>query len=79
MLTLTQDERDELGTLLSGGKQAARKLKRAQILLARGRRCERRGDRSQRRRRRLDGVPHQAAVRGGQPGGGTERGAAPGR
>ena len=31
---LTQDERDELGTLLSGGKQAARKLKRAQILLA---------------------------------------------
>ena len=31
---LTQYERDELGTLLSGGKQAARKLKRAQILLA---------------------------------------------
>ena len=31
---LTQDERDELGALLSGGKQAARKLKRAQILLA---------------------------------------------
>ena len=33
-VTLTQDERDELGTLLSGGRQAARKLKRAQILLA---------------------------------------------
>jgi transposase len=31
---LTQYERSELGTLLSGGKQAARKLKRAQILLA---------------------------------------------
>jgi transposase len=31
---LTQDEREELGALLSGGKQAARKLKRAQILLA---------------------------------------------
>jgi transposase len=33
-VTLTQDERDELEMLLSGGKQAARKLKRAQILLA---------------------------------------------
>jgi transposase len=33
-VTLTQYERDELGTLLSGGRQAARNLKRAQILLA---------------------------------------------
>ena len=33
-MTLTQYERDELGALLCGGKQAARKLKRAQILLA---------------------------------------------
>jgi|SRR5882672_6345866 len=33
-VTLTQDERNDLGMLLSGGKQAARKLKRAQILLA---------------------------------------------
>ena len=33
-VTLTQYERGELGTLLSGGRQAARKLKRAQILLA---------------------------------------------
>ena len=33
-VTLTQYERDELGTLLSGGRQAARKLERAQILLA---------------------------------------------
>jgi transposase len=31
---LRQDERDELQTLLSGGKQSARKFKRAQILLA---------------------------------------------
>jgi transposase len=31
---LTQHERNELGALLSGGKHAARKLKRAQILLA---------------------------------------------
>ena len=33
-VALTQYERDELGTLLSGGHQAARRLKRAQILLA---------------------------------------------
>jgi transposase len=33
-VTLTQYERDELGTLLCGGKHATRKLKRAQILLA---------------------------------------------
>jgi transposase len=33
-VTLTQYERDELGALLCGGKHAARKLKRAQILLA---------------------------------------------
>ncbi len=31
---LSQAERNELKTLLSGGKHAARKLKRAQILLA---------------------------------------------
>ena len=33
-VTLTQYERDELGMLLSGGKHPARRLKRAQILLA---------------------------------------------
>jgi transposase len=33
-VTLTQDERNALAALLSGGKQPARKLKRAQILLA---------------------------------------------
>ena len=31
---LSQAERDELTAMLSGGKHAARKLKRAQILLA---------------------------------------------
>jgi transposase len=33
-VALSQDERDELNALLSGGKHAVRKLKRAQILLA---------------------------------------------
>src|SRR3979411_1695993 len=33
-ITLTQYDRNELGALLSGGKSPARKLKRAQILLA---------------------------------------------
>src|SRR6201993_3542706 len=33
-VTLTQCERNELGVLLSGGKHPARRLKRAQILLA---------------------------------------------
>jgi transposase len=33
-VALSQDERDELNALLSAGKHAARKLKRAQILLA---------------------------------------------
>ena len=31
---LSQAERDELSALLSGGRHSARKLKRAQILLA---------------------------------------------
>jgi transposase len=33
-VTLTQFERGRLGALLSGGKHAARKIQRAQILLA---------------------------------------------
>jgi hypothetical protein len=36
---LNQREREQLSALLSGGKRAARKLKRAQILLAAG--CQR--------------------------------------
>ena len=34
LVKLSQAERDELTTMLSKGKRAARKLKRAQILLA---------------------------------------------
>jgi hypothetical protein len=44
---LTQYERNELGALLSRGEQAARKLKRAQILLAADVGGRRRGDRRQ--------------------------------
>jgi DNA-binding CsgD family transcriptional regulator len=33
-VALSQTEREQLTSLLSGGRQAARKLKRAQILLA---------------------------------------------
>ena len=32
-VALSQDERDELSALLSAGKHAARRLKRAQVLL----------------------------------------------
>ena len=60
---LSQDERAELEALPSGGKQAVRKLKRAQILLAADGRC--RGDRDQRRCLRFDGVPEQAPLRAG--------------
>ena len=41
---LSQAERDELTAMLSGGKHAARKLKRAQILLAADAGVQRRGD-----------------------------------
>ena len=47
---LTEAERCELTGLLSGGKHSARKLKRAQILLAADCRRQRRGDRSRHRR-----------------------------
>jgi hypothetical protein len=57
---LSQTERAELTALLSGGKHAARKLKRAQILLAADPRGQRRGDREERGRRRLDHLPDQA-------------------
>ena len=59
---LSEAERDELTVLLSGGKHAARKLKRAQILLAAAAGGRRRGDCLSRRRRRLDGVPHRATL-----------------
>ena len=51
---LSQAERDELTALLSGGKHAVRKLKRAQILLAADAGAARRGDRHQRGGGRFD-------------------------
>ena len=45
---LSQAEHDELTAMLGGGKHAARKLKRAQILLAADAGPLRRGDRSNR-------------------------------
>ena len=74
---LSQAERDELTALLSGGKHAARKLKRAQILLAADAGVSDEEIASERRRRRLDRLPDQAPLRARQPGGGAERGAAP--
>ena len=76
---LNQSERDQLTTLLSGGKQAARKLKRAQILLAADAGVSDEEIASERRRRRLYCVPDQAPLRARQPGGGAQRRAAPGR
>ena len=74
---LSQTERADLTALLSGGKHAARKLKRAQILLAAdtgasdddiatnvgvgGSNC----------------LPDQAALRARQPGGGAQRSTTP--
>lgn len=59
---LSEAERGELAALVGGGKHYARKIKRAQILLA--------ADRAQRRRycrccgcRRLDRLPDQASLR----------------
>ena len=71
---LSQAERDELMAMLGGGKHAARKLKRAQILLAAdgGRRDDRDCQPLHRR-------PDQAPLRGRQSGAGLERGAASGR
>ena len=68
---LSQAERSELTALLSGGKHAARKLKRAQILLAAdaGASDE---DIATSWRRRLDRVPDQAPPCDGQSGGSTQ-------
>ena len=76
---LTQAERDELTALLSGGKHAARKLKRAQILLAADAGASDEDDREERRRRRLDRLPDQAPLCARQPCGGAQRRAASGR
>ena len=73
---LDQCERDQLTALLSGGKRGARKLKRAQILLAVDRGA------SDEEIARSIGVgsyrtPDQAPLCARQPGGGAQRRAAP--
>ena len=73
---LSQVERAELTTLLSGGKHAVRKLKRAQILLAADAGASDDEIARSRGGGRLDRVPDQAALRGRQSGAGAERGAA---
>ena len=74
---LSQAERCELTAMLNKGKRAARKLKRAQILLAADAGC---GDEEIARTVAVSGVfhrvPDQAALRGRQSGAGAERGAA---
>jgi hypothetical protein len=72
---LSQIERTELRALLKGGKQASRKLKRAQILLAAdaGSSDE---EIARSGRRRLDRVSDQATLRGRRSGAGAERRAA---
>ena len=73
---LSQAERDELTAMLSKGKRAARKLKRAQILLAADAGCSDEEIARTRGGGRFHRVPDQAALRGRQSGTGAERGAA---
>src|ERR1700722_11869853 len=68
---LSQIERAALRALLSGGKHASRRLKRAQILLAADAGAS--DEEQERRRGRLDRVPDQATLRGRQSGAGAER------
>ena len=63
-VTLTQYERDELRALLSGGKQAARKLKRAQILRRRTRGSPTRKSPPVSALAGFDGVPKRRFVEG---------------
>jgi hypothetical protein len=65
---LSEAERAELAAMLSGGKHAARKIKRAQILLAADAGRQRRGDRKRRLGGRLHSLPDQTTFRGRQPG-----------
>ena len=74
---LTAEERNELGRLLSGGRCAARRLKRAQILLAADD-CVSDQEIERTIGERLDDLPHQAPARGMRFGGGSERRATPG-
>ena len=81
-IELSQAARDELTAMLGGGKHAARKLKRAQILLAADGGC-----RDEEIARTVSvslsppsaGPPDRAPLRGRQSGAGLERGAASGR
>ena len=68
-VTLTRYERDELGGLVSGGKNRARKLKRDPI--GRGRGGQRWGYRPERGGWRVDGLPDQATPRRRRPGTGA--------
>jgi hypothetical protein len=64
---LSQSERDQLEALLSGGRHAARKLKRAQILLAAH---DGVGDEviaATREGQRIDRLSDQAPPGGGEP------------
>ena len=72
---LSEAERAELRALLSGGRHAARKLKRAQILLAADAGVPDETIAQSLARRRLDRLPDQAPLRGGQSGEGARRGA----
>ena len=75
---LNQCERDRLTALLSGGKHAARKLKRAQILLAADAGASDEDIARDVGGGRLYRVPDQAALRARQLGGGAQRRAAAG-
>ena len=75
---LSEAERAELQALLSGGRHAARTLKRAQILLAADAGVPDETIAHSLARGRLDRLPDQAPLRGGQPREGPARGARPG-
>ena len=79
IVELTQYERNALLALLSGGKQAARKLKRAQIpCLPQTPALATRTSSPASGSAWFHGLPNQAAFCRRQPGAGAERGARPG-
>jgi hypothetical protein len=69
---LSQGAREELRGLLSGGKHAARKLKRAQILLAADAGTSDEEIAATVGGRRLDRIPDQAPLRARQSGSGAQ-------
>ena len=68
---LSQTERAELTALLSGGKHAARKLKRAQVLLAADGGASDEEIAAERRGGRLHRVPDKAPLCAREPGAGA--------